>query len=40
MLCRCAELPAVIEPVYPQADGSGHLPVGIKQTLYLHCLQQ
>lgn len=35
-----ADLVAVIEPVYPQADGPGRPPVGIDRMLRLHCLQQ
>jgi IS5 family transposase len=35
-----AELVAVIEPVYPQADGPGRPPVGIERMLRLHGLQQ
>uniref|UniRef100_UPI00111DEBFE transposase n=1 Tax=Nitrospira cf. moscoviensis SBR1015 TaxID=96242 RepID=UPI00111DEBFE len=35
-----AELVAVIEPVYPTADGPGRPPVGIERKLRLHCLQQ
>ena len=35
-----AELVAVIEPVYPKADGPGRPPVGIDRMLRLHCLQQ
>ena len=35
-----AELIAVIEPVYPKADGPGRPPVGIERMLRLHCLQQ
>jgi len=35
-----AELVAVIEPVYPKADGPGRPPVGIERMLRLHCLQQ
>ncbi|MDI3462696.1 MAG: Mobile element protein [Nitrospira sp.] len=35
-----AELVAVIEPVYPKADGPGRPPVGIDRLLRLHCLQQ
>jgi transposase, IS5 family len=34
------ELIAVIEPVYPKADGPGRPPVGIERMLRLHCLQQ
>ena len=34
------ELVAVIEPVYPKADGPGRPPVGIERMLRLHCLQQ
>ena len=33
-----AELVAVIEPVYPKADGPGRPPVGIERMLRLHCL--
>ena len=35
-----AELVAVIEPVYPKADGPGRPPVGIERMLRLHYLQQ
>ena len=35
-----AELVAVIEPIYPKADGPGRPPVGIERMLRLHCLQQ
>lgn len=35
-----AELVAVIEPVYPKADGPGRPPVGIERMLRLDCLQQ
>lgn len=35
-----AELVAVIEPVYPKADGPGRPPVGIDRMLRLHCLHQ
>ena len=35
-----ADLVAVIEPVYPKADGPGRPPVGIERMLRLHCLQQ
>ena len=35
-----AELVAVIEPVYPKAEGPGRPPVGIERMLRLHCLQQ
>lgn len=35
-----AELVAVIEPVYPKADGPGRPLVGIERMLRLHCLQQ
>jgi len=34
------ELVAVIEPVYPKAEGPGRPPVGIERMLRLHCLQQ
>ena len=34
------ELVAVIEPIYPKADGPGRPPVGIERMLRLHCLQQ
>lgn len=34
------ELMAVIEPVYPKAEGPGRPPVGIERLLRLHCLQQ
>lgn len=35
-----ADLVAVIEPVYPRAEGPGRPPVGIERMLRLHCLQQ
>jgi len=35
-----AELVAVIEPVYPKADGRGRPPVGIERMLRVLCLQQ
>ena len=35
-----AELVAVIEPVYPKAEGPGRPPVGVDRMLRLHCLQQ
>lgn len=35
-----AELLAVIEPVYPKADGPGRPPVGIERMLRVLCLQQ
>ncbi len=35
-----AELVAVIEPVYPKADGPDRPPIGIERMLRLHCLQQ
>jgi IS5 family transposase len=35
-----AELVAVIEPVYPKAEGPGRPPVGVERMLRLHCLQQ
>ncbi|BFU96879.1 MAG: IS5 family transposase [Nitrospira sp.] len=35
-----AELVAVIEPVYPKAEGPGRPPIGIERMLRLHCLQQ
>jgi len=35
-----AELVAVIEPVYPKADGPGRPPVGIDRMLRVLCLQQ
>jgi len=35
-----AELVAVIEPIYPKADGPGRPPIGIERMLRLHCLQQ
>lgn len=35
-----ADLVAVIEPVYPKAEGPGRPPVGIERMLRLHCLQQ
>jgi IS5 family transposase len=31
---------AVIEPVYPKAEGPGRPPVGVEHMLRLHCLQQ
>jgi transposase, IS5 family len=34
------DLVAVIELVYPKADGPGRPPVGIERMLRLHCLQQ
>lgn len=34
------DLVAVIEPVYPKADGPGRPPVGVERRLRLHCLQQ
>lgn len=34
------DLVAVIEPVYPKADGTGRAPVGVERMLWLHCLQQ
>ena len=34
------ELVAVIEPVYPKAEGPGRPPVGGERMLRLHCLQQ
>lgn len=34
------DLVAVIEPVYPKAEGPGRPPVGVEQMLRLHCLQQ
>ena len=34
------ELVAVIEPVYPKAEGPGRPPVGVERMLRLHCLQQ
>ncbi|MDF0667244.1 MAG: IS5 family transposase [Nitrospira sp.] len=34
------ELMAVIEPVYPKAEGPGRPPVGIERMLRPHCLQQ
>jgi IS5 family transposase len=34
------DLVAVIEPVYPKADGPGRPPVWIERMLPLHCLQQ
>lgn len=34
------ELVAVIEPVYPKADGPGRPPVGIERLLRVLCLQQ
>ena len=35
-----AELVAMIEPVYPKADGPGRPPVGIERMLRVLCLQQ
>jgi transposase, IS5 family len=35
-----AELVAVIEPVYPKAEGPRRPPVGVERMLRLHCLQQ
>src|SRR6187401_2140582 len=35
-----ADLVAVIEPVYPMAEGPGRPPVGVEGMLRLHCLQQ
>ena len=35
-----SELVAVIEPVYPTAEGPGRPPVGIERMRRLHCLQQ
>jgi len=35
-----AELVAVIEPVYPKAEGPGRPPVGIERMLRVLCLQQ
>jgi len=35
-----ADLVAVIEPVYPKAEGPGRPPVGVERMLRLHCLQQ
>jgi transposase, IS5 family len=35
-----AELMAVIEPVYLQADGAGRLLVGIERLLQLQCQQR
>jgi len=35
-----AELVAVIEPVYPKAEGPGRPPVGVERMVRLHCLQQ
>ncbi|NOS76538.1 MAG: IS5 family transposase [Nitrospira sp.] len=34
------DLVAVIEPVYPKADGPGRPPVGVDRMLRLHCLHQ
>ncbi|HEX6727329.1 MAG TPA: IS5 family transposase [Nitrospira sp.] len=34
------ELVAVIEPVYPKAEGPGRPPVGVERMLRLHCLPQ
>ena len=34
------ELVAVIEPVYPKADGPGRPPVGVERMLRVLCLQQ
>ena len=33
------DLVAVIEPVYPKAEGPGRPPVGVERMLRLHCLQ-
>ena len=33
------ELVAVIEPVYPKAEGPGRPPVGVERMRRLHCLQ-
>ena len=35
-----AEFVAVIEPVYPKAEGPGRPPVGVDRMRRLHCLQQ
>ncbi len=35
-----ADLVAVIETVYPKADGPGRPPIGIEWMSRLHCLQQ
>ena len=35
-----AELVAVVEPVYPKAEGPGRPPVGIDRMLRVRCLQQ
>jgi IS5 family transposase len=35
-----ADLVAVIEPVYPKAEGPGRPPIGVERMLRLHCLQQ
>jgi transposase, IS5 family len=35
-----SDLVAVIEPVYPKAEGLGRPPVGVERMLRLHCLQQ
>jgi len=34
------DLVAVIEPVYPKAEGPGRPPVDVERMLRLHCLQQ
>ena len=34
------ELVAVIEPIYPKAEGPGRPPGGVERMLRLHCLQQ
>jgi len=34
-----ADLVAVIEPIYPNADGPGYPPVGIARMLRVLCLQ-
>jgi IS5 family transposase len=34
------DLVAVIEPVYPKAEGPGRPPVGVERMLRLQCLQQ
>ena len=35
-----ADLAAAIAPIYPNAEGPGHQPVGVERMLRLHCLQQ
>ena len=34
------ELAAIIEPVYPEADGAGRPAVGVERMLRINCLQQ